>query len=230
METPLDDLAMKIVFCEECPRLRRYRMDVARKKVSRFKNHRYWGRPVPGFGDPEAELLIVGLAPSAHGGNRTGRMFTGDASGDWLIRALFEAGFANQPSSIDRDDGLQLKSAYITAVVKCAPPRNKPTSEEIRNCSGYLSEELRLLRSVKVILVLGRVAFDAYLRHLPKGSVKGGFEHSKVYGVTGSSLKLVASYHPSRQNTQTGRLTWEKWSAVFSQIRRLILGDQVGQN
>lgn len=165
--------------------------------------------------------MIIGLAPAAHGGNRTGRMFTGDSSGNWLIRALFETGFANQPTSERRDDGLTLKSAYITATVRCAPPRNKPLPSEITNCSGYLQEELRLLRHVRVVLTLGRIAFENYIK---LGSVKHRlrFRHGAVYSLGKDRPLLVASYHPSRQNTQTGRLTWPTWIRVFRMIRRLV--------
>jgi len=229
-ETALWDLTRRIVSCERCPRLRAYCQEVARVKKKAFRDWDYWGRPLPGFGDAQARLLILGLAPAAHGGNRTGRMFTGDSSGDWLIRALYEAGFANQPTSVSRDDGLRLGFAYITATVRCAPPANKPTNEEIENCSLYLTEELTLLRRVKLVLALGRVAFNAYLTHLPKGSAthRIAFKHGALYKMGSKTPLLIASYHPSRQNTSTRRLTWEEWTRIFAEVDRVVnreLGD-----
>ncbi len=223
-EAALEDLAERVVACKRCPRLRAYCEEVARVKKRAYIDWPYWGKPLPGFGDPHARLLIIGLAPAAHGGNRTGRMFTGDSSGDWLIRALYEASFANQPISICRDDGLRLNSAYITATVRCAPPGNKPTKDEIKNCASYLMEELELLREVKLVLTLGRVAFDAYLTHLPEGLAepRPAYKHGAIYHLNGRTPALMASYHPSRQNTQTGRLTWGAWSYVFTEIRRVL--------
>lgn len=206
-----------IIECKKCPRLASYIADVARKKTRRYADQEYWGRPLPGFGDPDAKLLIIGLAPAAHGGNRTGRMFTGDSSGDWLARALHETGFANQPTSSMRDDGLRLRGAYITAVARCAPPENKPTAGEIENCSCYLAEELKLLKP-KVILTLGAVAFNSYARLQGLRGLR--FAHGATYEIGGHVL--VASYHPSRQNTQTGRLTWDAWIRIFRQIRKII--------
>ncbi len=183
----------------------------------------YWGKPVPGFGDPQASLLIIGLAPAAHGANRTGRMFTGDSSGQWLVKALYETGLANQPYTVSKDDGLKLKSVYVTAVVRCAPPKNRPTSEEIDNCSEYLSEELRILKKVKVVLTLGRIAFESYLKLVNGREMhRLRFGHGKVYRLSHGSPTLVASYHPSRQNTQTGRLTWRMWMKVFRKVRSLV--------
>lgn len=183
----------------------------------------YWGKPVPGFGDPQASLLIIGLAPAAHGANRTGRMFTGDSSGQWLVKALYETGLANQPYTVSKDDGLKLKSVYVTAVVRCAPPKNRPTSEEIDNCSEYLSEELRILKKVKVVLTLGRIAFESYLKLVNGWEMhRLRFGHGKVYRLSHRSPTLVASYHPSRQNTQTGRLTWRMWMKVFRKVRSLV--------
>jgi uracil-DNA glycosylase family 4 len=203
--------------CRKCPRLVEYIRDVAKVKVKRYSEWEYWGRPLAGFGDPNAKLLIIGLAPAAHGGNRTGRMFTGDSSGDWLIRALYETGFASQPTSERSDDGLKLKSAYVTAAVRCAPPDNKPTKEEIANCSCYLAEEIKLLKNVKVVLALGKVAFNAYTS---LQNIKGlEFKHAAAYDL--SDIALVASYHPSRQNTQTGKLTWDAWIGVFRKIRSM---------
>lgn len=216
----LNVLNDKVVKCKRCPRLAKYIANVARTRVKRYNYWHYWGKPLPSFGDPNAKLLIIGLAPAAHGGNRTGRMFTGDSSGEWLIKALFENGFANQPTSERKDDGLELRSAYITAAVRCAPPENKPAKEELANCSCYLAEELKLLKNVRVILTLGAIAFNTYISiHNSKGLK---FKHGATYKVAGRTL--VASYHPSRQNTQTGRLTWEAWTCVFRKIRRLTDG------
>lgn len=179
----------------------------------------YWGKPVPGFGDPNAEVLIIGLAPAAHGANRTGRMFTGDSSGDWLYKALYETGFANQPESYSIEDGLKLKNVYITAIGRCAPPQNKPTSEEIKNCSPYLESEIELLKNVKVILCLGGLSFNRFCKlHQLKGLK---FSHQGSYPLDNGKV-LVSSYHPSRQNTNTGKLKWEDWLRVFVAVRKLI--------
>lgn len=213
----LDKLNARIIACRKCPRLAKYIRTVAKEKVKRYNDCEYWGRPLPGFGDLNAKLLIIGLAPAAHGGNRTGRMFTGDSSGDWLMKALYESGFANQPTSERKDDGLQLKNAYVTAIVRCAPPDNKPTKEEIENCSLYLSEEMKLLNNVKVVLTLGSLAFNTYTS-LRKVRLK--FIHDTFYKL--DDVTLVASYHPSRQNTQTGKLKWDDWINVFRKIRNLI--------
>lgn len=220
----LKDLAERVVSCGRCPRLRAHCLRVAHVKKRLYKDWTYWGKPLPSFGDPHAHLLVVGLAPAAHGGNRTGRMFTGDGSGDWLVRALYNSRFANQPLSVTRDDGLTLRNVYITATVRCAPPRNRPSKEEIENCSGYLMEELRLLGDVKVVLTLGRVAFEAYLSHLPERSAspRPVFRHGAKYTPDGKQPVLIASYHPSRQNTQTGRLSWEAWTSIFADVRRLL--------
>jgi len=223
IEAGLRKLEERVVSCRRCPRLIRHISTVARLKTRSYKDWEYWGRPLPSFGDPHAQLLIIGLAPAAHGGNRTGRMFTGDASGDWLIKALYETGFANQPRSISLDDGLRLRSAYITAVVRCAPPMNKPTRQEISNCSEYLAEELRLLKDVRVVLTLGRIAFDNYLRNIETGkSRRPRFRHGSIYRFGEKTPLLVASYHPSRQNTQTGRLKWNMWLKVFENIRNTL--------
>jgi len=221
VEPGLRRLQEKVVSCRKCPRLIRHISAVARRKAPRYGDQKYWGRPLPSFGDLHAQLLIVGLAPAAHGGNRTGRMFTGDASGDWLIRALHETGFANQPQSMRVNDGLRLRSAYITAIVRCAPPKNKPTNQEISNCSEYLVEELRLLKDVSVVLTLGRIAFDNYLRNIEmwKGR-RPRFRHGYTYRLAENAPLLVVSYHPSKQNTQTGRLKWNMWLKVFENIRR----------
>ncbi|MEM2127892.1 MAG: uracil-DNA glycosylase [Candidatus Bathyarchaeia archaeon] len=222
-EAALRELAERIVNCGRCPRLRGYCEEVARVKRRAYREWTYWGRPLPGFGDPHAVLLIIGLAPAAHGGNRTGRMFTGNGSGDWLIRALYEVGLANQPTSLSRGDGLELRSTYITAVVRCAPPGNKPLREEIDNCSTYLSEELRLLRNVRLVLTLGRVAFNAYLGHVTlKAGRRPVFKHGALYDFGCGQPHLIASYHPSRQNTLTGKLRWEDWMDIFIEARRMI--------
>jgi uracil-DNA glycosylase family 4 len=185
----------------------------------------YWGKPLPGFGDPHAKLLILGLAPAAHGGNRTGRMFTGDGSARFLMAALHRHGFANQPTSDKRNDGLALRGAYMTAIVRCAPPKNKPTLKEVRNCERYWTQELRLLRDVKVILALGRIAFNAYVRLLKENGLNTKnllFRHAALYQLPRPYPVLSASYHPSRQNTQTGRLTEEMIDTVFFKIRSFL--------
>jgi uracil-DNA glycosylase family 4 len=214
----LEVLNARIITCKKCPRLAKYIANVAKAKVRRYNEWDYWGRPLHGFGDPDAKLLIIGLAPAAHGGNRTGRMFTGDSSGDWLIRALHENDFANQPASENRDDGLKLKSAYITAIVRCAPPENKPTRQEIANCSCYLSEEIKILNNVRVVLTLGSLAFNTYTTMQNINGLK--FKHNVSYQI--SDKILIASYHPSRQNTQTRKLTWNAWMDVFRKIRKII--------
>ncbi|MDD5559764.1 uracil-DNA glycosylase [Candidatus Methylomirabilis sp.] len=198
----------------------------AQEKVRRYREWEYWGRPVPGFGDPAARLLVVGLAPAAHGGNRTGRIFTGDRSGDFLYRALYRAGFANQPTSIDRNDGLHLTDCYITAVVRCAPPDNKPTPIELKRCLSFLLEELTLLRQVRVIVALGQIAFRACLdaleaRDVPLPTPRLHFRHGQVTALQ-NDLVLVASYHPSQQNTQTGRLTEVMFQQIFDVGRRYL--------
>lgn len=224
----IESLQNTIITCRRCPRLVRWREKVAREKVRRFMNRPYWGKPVPGFGDPNARLLIVGLAPAAHGGNRTGRMFTGDRSGDWLYRALYKFGFANQPTSIARSDGLQLKDCYITASLRCAPPQNKPLPKELQNCRPYLLQELQLLYNVRVIVALGKLAFDTAfgtckelgmmdLQYKPK------FGH-RVEVTLNEHLTLLGSYHPSQQNTFTGKLTEEMFDSIFRKAK-LILED-----
>ena len=218
------NLAGRIISCERCPRLRTHCKEIAKVKKKAFKDWNYWGKPLPGFGDVHPRLLIIGLAPAAHGGNRTGRMFTGNSSGDWLIKALYETGFASQSISCSKDDGLKLNLTYITAIIRCAPPRNKPTRQEIKNCSPYLTKELALLKEVKLVLALGKVAFDTYLTHRPdRPSVsKPVFKHGAVYDF-GKPPLLMASYHPSRQNTQTHKLTRQAWTDVFNEIHRLIV-------
>jgi uracil-DNA glycosylase family 4 len=194
---------------------------VAQEKKREFRDWDYWGKPVPSFGDPKARLLIIGLAPGAHGANRTGRMFTGDSSGKWVYRALHKAGFANQPTWERRDDGLKLTGCYITAAIHCPPPGNKPSPVEIANCSRYLEEELGRLRNVRVVIALGRIAFGAYCR-LAGISPLPAFAHNRLYEFRPA---LIASYHPSRQNTNTGKLTEPMFDAVFASAKkRLIAG------
>ncbi len=195
-----------------------YIRDVAKNKVRRFKDEKYYGKPLSGFGDVNAKLLIVGLAPAAHGGNRTGRMFTGDSSGDWVAKVMHKHGFASIPTSQSRDDGLILYNAYITAVIRCAPPQNKPTREEMKNCFVYLQKELKILKNISVILCLGKIAYDATCKLLEIKPEK--FGHNKLF--TYDNYKILTSYHPSKQNTQTGRLTWKQWSAVFAKAKKLV--------
>ena len=220
-----EELNLQIVGCEKCPRLVDYRQEVARTKRRAFRDWKYWGRPVTGFGDRSSRLLILGLAPGAHGSNRTGRMFTGDSSGDTLTAALFRAGFANQPTSQHREDGLKLDGAFITAVARCVPPKNHPTLQEQVNCRGYLVRELELLPSVQVVLALGHIAFEGYMALLQE---KGAhvprlpFGHGACYEFEPPLPTLVVSYHPSRQNTQTGRLTEAMLDKVFGQVRELL--------
>jgi len=225
----LSALRSEVTSCERCPRLRAYCREVSAKKRRAFLDWEYWGRPLPGFGDPLARLLLVGLAPAAHGGLRTGRMFCGDSSGSWLARALFETGFANQPTSSSRDDGLRLRGAYVTAVVRCAPPGNRPSREEVGNCLPFLGRELTLLRSVSVVVVLGRVAYEGFIKELvllgKRPDLSGlRFSHGASRKLGPGLPTLLVSYHPSRQNTQTGRLGWEEWLAVFKEARRLVDG------
>lgn len=220
-------LNRQIVSCERCPRLRIYGQEVATAKRRAYRDWDYWGKPVPGFGDPHARLLLIGLAPGAHGSNRTGRMFTGDRSGDFLYRALHETGFASQAESRSRDDGLVLQDAYIAAAGRCAPPENKPLPEELTNCRPYLERELDLLKDVKAVVVLGGVAFRTYLSILrDRGAIKSlaafPFGHNRVYHPTPGSPTLLASYHPSQQNTSTGKLTAAMLRQVFEHARRLI--------
>jgi uracil-DNA glycosylase family 4 len=219
MPTPLSILNDRVVHCRVCPRLVSHREDTAKIKVRRFQEWEYWARPIPGFGNVRARLLIIGLAPAAHGGNRTGRIFTGDRSGDWLYGALHRFGFASQANSVSRDDGMRLSDCYITATVKCAPPDNKPLPEEFTNCRGYLLEELRLLKQATVVIALGKIAFDGYLtacRTLGHAVPKPlpAFGHGNSYDLPWG-VTLLASYHPSQQNTFTGRLTQPMFDSIF---------------
>jgi len=219
----VDQLAEQIIRCRRCPRLVRWREQVARKKRAAFRAEEYWGRPVPGFGDPEARVLVCGLAPAAHGGNRTGRVFTGDRSGDWLFGALHHAGLANQPTSTHRGDGLRLTGCYVSACVRCAPPDNRPTPRERDNCLPYLVQELRLLRQVRVIVCLGAFAWDGTLRALRglghRSARKPRFGHAAEAAV--GPYTLAGCYHPSQQNTFTGRLTRPMLDAVLVRARDL---------
>lgn len=227
--TSLASINSRIVACRRCPRLRAYCAQVARDKRAAYRDETYWGRPVPGFGDPLASLLVVGLAPGAHGANRTGRLFTGDSSADFLARALHRAGFASQPFSRNRDDGLTLSGAYISAAARCAPPGNRPTPAELESCLPYLASEMAALPRVTVVVALGRIAFDAVLRALGQRGASVGpqpvFGHARRYEFAGACPAVIASYHPSRQNTNTRRLTEEMFDDVFDAARRLTRPD-----
>lgn len=215
----------EVIACTRCPRLVMYREQVAREKRRAYREWEYWGRPVPGFGDPRARVLIMGLAPGAHGSNRTGRPFTGDASGNFMYPVLYETGFANQPTAIDRNDGLKLKNLYITAAVRCAPPDNKPLPSELAECSYFLDRELAGLERVKVVVALGKIGFDAYLNYAKRRGVVTKrtpylFKHGVHYELPDGKL-LLASYHPSNQNTQTGKLTRKMFVKIFKLAARL---------
>lgn len=216
----------EVAECRKCPRLVRYREQVAREKRRMFREWEYWGRGVPGFGDPGATLLILGLAPAAHGANRTGRMFTGDRSGDFLYKALYEAGFANRPTSVNREDGLRLKDVYIAATARCAPPGNKPLPSEIANCREYLERELALLQP-KAVLALGKIAWDAYLDILKaEGKIASRaafrFSHGAEVSFAEATPRLFGIYHPSQQNTQTGRVTEAMYGKELARIREFL--------
>ena len=240
----INSIHAEVVACERCPRLRRYCAAVARTKRRAYLDQEYWGRPVPGFGDPQARVWLVGLAPAAHGANRTGRMFTGDSSGEWLFRALHGAGFARAPHSVGRDDGQELRDAYVSAAARCAPPDNKPLPVELARCRRYLDAELRALAGLRVVVPLGKIAFDAVLRlledsgyALPRPRPRFGHGASCRIGrpveaqgpgspatrAPGQELVLLASYHPSRQNTQTGKLTREMLAGIFARVRENLL-------
>ncbi|TBR07081.1 MAG: uracil-DNA glycosylase [Candidatus Nitrosotenuis sp.] len=218
MTESISKLNKQIIQCEKCPRLASYIRKISIDKVKRYRHEKYWGLPLSGFGDPNAELLIIGLAPAAHGGNRTGRMFTGDSSGDWLAKVLFDNGFATKPNSDKIDDGFQLINAYITAAVKCAPPQNKPTRDEINTCSEFLYHELAILKNIKIVVCLGKIAHDSLKQIF---GIKGEkFSHNNRFAY--NDKIILSSYHPSRQNTQTGKLTWNQWNRIFVQARNLI--------
>lgn len=217
----------QVIACRRCPRLVEYRARIAREKRRAYRDCEYWGKPVPSFGDPQARVLIIGLAPGAHGSNRTGRMFTGDASGNFLYRVLHATGFASRPTAVSRDDGLELKDLYITAAVRCAPPGNKPAPQEFANCRPYLEREMELLTNVRVVVTLGKMAHDAYLGIL-QGQGKIGrrsqypFGHGANYKLPEGLPVLISSYHPSQQNTQTGKLTEAMFRKIFERVRRAL--------
>ncbi len=213
--TPIHE---KVVQCNQCPRLRTYCQEIAKRKRKAYRDWDYWGKPVPGFGDEQARLIIIGLAPGAHGANRTGRMFTGDSSGQWLYKALYQMGWASQAVSEHRNDNMQLYGVYITAALRCAPPKNKPTSQEIQNCLPFLKEELKQI-PWKTALCLGHIAHNTLQKALQIRLPK--FQHGQKVPLEGGRW-VVCSYHPSRQNTQTGRLTWQQWIAVFEDVKRLL--------
>ncbi len=227
MTDPLEGLREQVIRCRACPRLTRWREKVAREKRAAFRDETYWGRPVPGFGDPEARLLIVGLAPAAHGANRTGRMFTGDRSGDWLFRALHRAGFANQPHAVTPDDGLRLRDAWVTASVRCAPPGNRPSPDERKRCRPFLETELdHFMPRLRCLVALGGFSWSHLLRILQARGVsvpvpRPAFGHGAEVALT-DELVLLASYHPSQQNTFTGRLTEEGFDAVWRRAREIL--------
>jgi uracil-DNA glycosylase len=225
MPSWLTQLNAEVITCTRCPRLVEYREKIAREKRRAYRDCEYWGKPVPGFGDPNARVLVLGLAPGAHGSNRTGRPFTGDASGNFMYPVLYETGFANQTTAVHRDDGLKLKDLYITASARCAPPDNKPLPEELANCSGYLDREFECLKKLKVIVALGKIAFDAYLNYLKRhGLIKNRgifiFQHGAKYEMPDGKV-LLATYHPSNQNTQTGKLTRPMFVRIFQHAARL---------
>ena len=222
----LDTLVDEIVGCQQCPRLREHCANIAAVKRRAYRDWEYWGKPVPGFGDPHCRILILGLAPGAHGSNRTGRMFTGDGSGNMLYYALHRTGFASQPTSLRRDDGLALRDVYITAAARCAPPGNKPTPQEIRNCRPFLVREMDLLPEIKVVVALGKIAFDNYLDVLKSRGLirsRAGFEfgHNCQFVTAPGQPVLISSYHPSQQNTSTGKLTKKMLVDVFKRARKV---------
>ena len=225
-ESALKVVAEEVCACRKCPRLVKYREMVAKEKRRAFREWTYWGRGVPGFGDPRAQLFILGLAPAAHGANRTGRVFTGDRSGDFLYKALHKAGFANQPTSLHRDDGLQLNNVYIAAAVRCAPPANKPLPSEILKCRGYLERELEILRP-RAVLALGKIGWDAYLEILKQlGQITSRaayrFSHGAECVFAEDLPRLFGVYHPSQQNTQTGRVTEAMYAAVLRRVKTFL--------
>lgn len=217
-------LNREVVACTRCPRLVTYREEIARVRRRAYLNWEYWGKPVPGFGDPQARVLIMGLAPGAHGSNRTGRPFTGDASGNFMYPVLHETGFASQPSATDRNDGMKLRDLYITAAVRCAPPDNKPLPQELAACAPFLDREMAGLEKVKVVVALGKIGFDAYLNYLKRGGLLVSkkeyvFKHGASYRMPDGKV-LLASYHPSNQNTQTGKLTREMFVKIFQEAAK----------
>jgi uracil-DNA glycosylase family 4 len=226
MASPLTILNKEVVACARCPRLVEYRERIGREKRRAYLTHDYWAKPVPGFGDPNAHVLILGLAPGAHGSNRTGRPFTGDSSGNFMYPVLYRTGFASQPTATHVGDGLKLTDAYITAAVRCAPPDNKPLPQEISNCSEFLDREIAALRNVKLVVALGKIGFDAYLNHLKRRGVVTRkaeyiFGHGLHYTMPDGTM-LLTSYHPSNQNTNTGKLTEAMFTEIFRKARRLL--------
>jgi uracil-DNA glycosylase family 4 len=221
----LPQLNREVIACARCPRLVAYREKIAREKRRAYREWEYWGKPVPGFGDPNARVLVLGLAPGAHGSNRTGRPFTGDASGHFMYPILYQTGFASQPNATDRQDGLTLRDLYITAAVRCAPPDNKPTPHELANCAPFLDRELEGLKKLKVVVALGRIGFEAYLNFLKRCGLitskkQYPFQHGATYRLPDGKV-LLASYHPSNQNTQTGKLTRPMFVRIFKEAARL---------
>lgn len=208
-----------VIKCKQCTELISYCKSVAQNKIKRHQTEHYWGKPVPGFGDEKAELLIIGLAPAAHGANRTGRMFTGDSSGDWLFKALHETGFANQPNSTFLNDGLQLKNCFVTSSIHCAPPQNKPTVQQISNCKTHLLQYLQCFKKHTIVIVLGGIAFKNYCRIFGLKNI--AFGHHKIYPLPNGKT-LISSYHPSKYNTQTKRLLWDDWLSVFKTAASLL--------
>ncbi len=229
MPSALAVLHSEVIHCTKCPRLVEYRQQVGREKRRAYREHDYWARPVPGFGDPKARVLILGLAPGAHGSNRTGRPFTGDRSGDFMYPILHKLGFASQPNATGRDDGLELIDCYITAAVRCVPPDNKPLPSELASCAAYLDREMAALKKLAVVVALGKIAFDAYLAQLKRSgllSSKAGyvFGHAAEYEMP-NGITLLASYHPSNQNTATGKLTAKMLEDVFRRARQISATD-----
>jgi uracil-DNA glycosylase family 4 len=221
-EVELKNLQNLVVECQKCPRLVAYLKEVSNHKPKRYRDWDYWSKPLPSFGDPDARVLIIGLAPAAQGGNRTGRMFTGDRSGEWLFNALYEFGFANQPNSLRRDDGFKLDGCYITATIRCAPPKNKPLPEETENCRPYFLKELDLLKKIEVLVPLGQIALTQTLRTLRQkglGIPPLAFGHGKVYPLPNRQT-IITTYHPSQQNTQTGKLTRPMFHQIFEMVRK----------
>jgi uracil-DNA glycosylase family 4 len=224
-QSGFEALNQQVVACERCPRLRAYCAEIARKRRRAYRDETYWGRPVPGFGDPMARVLLLGLAPGAHGSNRTGRPFTGDGSGNFLYPVLYETGFASQPAARSRDDGMRLRDILITSVGRCAPPDNKPTPGELANCASWLDAEIDLLTRLRVVVCLGHIAWNGYLQHLRRRghAIRGSdypFRHGVQYEMP-DGITLMGSYHPSLQNTNTGRLTREMFLDIFARARQL---------